>query len=126
MKQPVHPESAPKPLGPYSPGLLVGNLVFVAGQGPLDPKTGATVGDTIAEQTRQVLTNIRSILEAAGASMDEVVKSTVHLANLEDFAAFNAVYREFFSEPYPVRTTVGSALLDDILVEIDVIAVKKA
>lgn len=125
MKQPVHPESAPKPLGPYTPG-PTGNLVFVAGQGLLDPKTGATVGDTITEQTRQVLTNIRSILEAAGASMDEVVKSTVHLANLEDFAAFNAVYREFFSEPYPVRTTVGSALLDDIFVEIDVIAVKKA
>lgn len=126
MKQPVHPENAPKPLGPYSPGLIVGNMVFVAGQGPLDPATGSTVGDSIEEQTHQVLTNIRSILEASGASMDDVVKSTVHLANLEDFGGFNAVYREFFAEPYPVRTTVGSALLDDILVEMDVIAVKEA
>ncbi|MDO9514994.1 MAG: Rid family detoxifying hydrolase [Syntrophales bacterium] len=120
MKKEIRTDKAPQPIGPYSQGLVVGNMIFVAGQGPLNPETGKTP-PTIGEQTRQVMTNIKNILEAGGATMDNVVKSTVHLADLKDFQAFNEVYREFFTAPYPVRTTVGSSLLG-ILVEIDVIA----
>jgi 2-iminobutanoate/2-iminopropanoate deaminase len=110
-----------KPHGAYSPGLLVGDWVFVSGQGPYDPVTGALIGETIEEQTRQTLENIAGILAAGGASMADVVKSTVHLADLSMFSAYNAVYSTYFPDPKPVRTTVGSQLLG-ILVEIDVIA----
>lgn len=120
MKKEIRTDRSPQPIGPYSQGLIVGSRIYVAGQGPLNPETGKTPR-TIGEQTRQVMTNIRNILEAGGATMDNVVKSTVHLADLKDFDAFNEVYREFFKAPYPVRTTVGSSLLG-ILVEIDVIA----
>lgn len=122
MKKQIRTEKAPMPIGPYSQGLVVGSRIYVAGQGPLDVISGR-VPEGVSSQTRQVLTNIRTILEAGGFSMDEVVKTTVHLADLKDFEAFNAVYKEFFTEPYPVRTTVGSQLYG-ILVEIDVIAEK--
>ncbi len=122
MKKQILTEKAPMPIGPYSQGLVVGNRIYVAGQGPLDVISGK-VPEGVSSQTRQVLTNIRTILEAGGSSMDEVVKTTVHLADLKDFEAFNEVYKEFFTEPYPVRTTVGSQLYG-ILVEIDVIAEK--
>lgn len=95
-------------------------LIFVAGQGPLDPTTG-TVPVGIEAQTRQVLRNVGSILEAAGATFDDVVKVTAHLADLRDFETFDHVYGKVFHEPYPVRTTVGSQL-STILVEVDVIA----
>ncbi|MCF8565725.1 Rid family detoxifying hydrolase [Alicyclobacillus tolerans] len=121
MKEKITTSNAPQPAGPYSQGIRVGNRVYVAGQGPTDPKTGTIASDDIKEQTRQVLRNIRAILEAAGSSMDCVVKSTVHLADLKYFGEFNEAYHEFFQEPYPVRTTVGSQL-NKILVEIDVIA----
>ena len=120
MKQEIRTDRSPDPIGPYSQGLKVGNRIYVSGQGPLNHETGKTP-ETIEEQTRQVLTNIRNILEAGGATMEHVVKTTVHLADLKDFQAFNGVYKEFFKPPFPVRTTVGSALLG-ILVEIDVIA----
>lgn len=120
MKKEIRTDRSPDPIGPYSQGVKVGNRIYVSGQGPLNPVTGETP-QTIEEQTRQVLTNIRNILEAGGATMDNVVKTTVHLADLKDFQAFNGVYKEFFTIPYPVRTTVGSQLLG-ILVEIDVIA----
>ena len=120
MKREIRTDKAPQPIGPYSQGLVVGNMIYVAGQGPKNLETGKTP-ETIGEQTRQVMTNIKMILEAGGATMDNVVKSTVHLADLKDFQAFNEVYREFFTAPYPVRTTVGSEL-PGILVEIDVIA----
>lgn len=120
MKKEIFTERAPQPIGPYSQGLIVGKMIYVAGQGPLNPETGR-IPETVREQTRQVMTNIRTILDAGGATMDNVVKSTVHLADLEDFKAFNEVYEEFFKPPFPVRTTVGSSLLG-ILVEIDVIA----
>ncbi|MDR1874443.1 MAG: Rid family detoxifying hydrolase [Synergistaceae bacterium] len=120
-KKEIRTDRAPQPAGPYSQGLVVGNRVYVAGEGPKNPETNTTP-EGIEAQTRQVMTNLKNILEAGGATMDNVVKSTVHLANLEDFAKFNEVYREFFTPPYPVRTTVGSALLGGILVEIDVIA----
>lgn len=121
MKTNISTNRAPIPAGPYSQGLKVGNRVYVAGQGPTDPATGNLAGSTIETQTRQVLKNILAILEAAGASMTDVVKSTVHLNDLTHFQAFNRIYEEFFEEPYPVRTTVQSGL-NGILVEIDVIA----
>lgn len=120
MKEKIVTSHAPMPAGPYSQGIKVGNRVYVAGQGPADATTGK-VAETVEEQTRQVLLNVRSILEAAGAGMGDVVKVTAHLADLKDFQAYNEVYQEFFAEPFPVRTTVGSQL-NNILVEIDVIA----
>lgn len=121
MKKEIKTDKAPQPMGPYSQALVMRGRVYVSGQGPTDPVTG-TKPDGIEAQTRKTLTNLKNILEAAGATMDNVVKSTVHLANLADFNVFNAVYQEFFTTPYPVRTTVGSSLLGGILVEIDVIA----
>ncbi len=120
-KQLIAPEGGPKPGGAYSPGLRVGDFIFVAGQGPVDPATGELAGDTIEAQTAQVLENIKSILEAGGASMADVVKATVHLSDLGLFPRYNAVYATYFPDPKPVRTTVGSQLLG-ILVEIDVVA----
>jgi len=120
MKKEIRTEKAPAPIGPYSQAIAAGNRVYVAGQGPLNVETGK-MPETVGEQTRQVLTNIRTILEAAGATMDDVVKTTVHLADMKDFEAFNEVYKQFFKPPYPARITVSSNLLD-ILVEIDAIA----
>lgn len=120
MKKEIRTEKAPAPIGPYSQAIVAGNRVYVAGQGPLNVETGK-MPETVGEQTRQVLTNIRTILEAAGATMDDVVKTTVHLADMKDFEAFNEVYKQFFKPPYPARITVSSNLLD-ILVEIDAIA----
>ena len=118
----ISTDRAPKPGGGYSQGLRVGNLVFVAGQVPRDPQTGEMAGDTIEVQTTRVLENVKAVLEAAGASMADVVKSTVHLSDVALFSRFDAVYSTYFPEPRPVRTTVGSQL-KGILVEIDVIAV---
>lgn len=109
------------PGGAYSQGLRAGDFVFVSGQGPLDPVTGKIVGITIEEQVRGTLENVKAILEAGGASMADVVKATVHLADIGDFPRFNAVYAEYFPDPKPTRTTVES-VLKDIKVEIDVIA----
>lgn len=110
---------APLPAGPYSQGVISNGFLFTAGFGPQDPGTGE-VADGVEEQTRRVLRSIESVLQQAGANLDDVVKTTVHLQHLKrDFGAFNAVYAEFFSPPYPVRTTVGSDLYD-ILIEIDV------
>lgn len=120
-KQQIRTENAPIPAGPYSQGLRVGDFVFVAGQGPTDPATKKLAGDGIEEQTTRTLENVKAILEAAGASMGDVVKTTVHLSDLNLFGRFNKVYDTFFPDPKPVRTTVGSQLLG-ILVEIDVIA----
>ena len=120
-KIPISTPHAPAPAGPYSQGLRAGEFIFVAGQGPGDPRTGRTVEGGIEAQTRQTLENLRAILAAAGASLDDVVKATVHLSDLALFGAFNGIYAAYFSEPRPVRTTVGSQL-PGILVEIDVIA----
>lgn len=122
MKQAIKTTNAPVPAGPYSQAIVDEHYVFVAGQGPVDSATGKKP-EGITDQTRQVLTNIKNILEAAGSSMAEVVKVSAFLADLKYFAAYNEVYKEFFPEPFPVRTTVG-AQLSDILVEIDVIARK--
>lgn len=121
VKEAICTEAGPTPVGPYSQAVRAGGFLFVAGQGPLDPATRELpVG--IEAQTRQVLRNIAAILDAGGCTLDDVVKVTVHLADLGQFGAFNGVYGEYFHEPYPVRTTVGSQL-PGILVEIDAIAV---
>jgi len=123
VKQQITGKRVPRPTGAYSPGLRVGDFIFVSGQGPLDPESGQVVGTTIEEQTRQTLSNIQAILEAAGAAMDDCVKVTVHLKDINDFARFNKVYETFFGDPKPTRTTVQSGL-EGILVEIDAIAYK--
>ena len=120
-KEQIFTDKSPKPVGPYSQAIRVGEFIFVSGQGPLDPQTGKVVGDTIEVQTRRVLDNIKFILEAAGCRMENVVKSTVHLSDLALFGAFNKVYADYFPDPKPTRTTVGSQL-SGIMVEIDVIA----
>lgn len=120
MKERIVTDQAPQPVGPFSQGLKVGRRIYVAGQGPVNART-RTIPEGIAAQTAQTLDNVRAVLEAGGAGMDDVVKATVHLADMSLFKAFNAVYETYFSEPYPVRTTVQSGL-PGILVEIDVIA----
>jgi 2-iminobutanoate/2-iminopropanoate deaminase len=116
----IRTDKAPLPVGAYSQGIVSGGNIYVAGQGPKNPATG-TVPEGIEEQTRQVLTNIKNILAEGGATLDDVVKVTAHLADLGSFAAFDKVCREFFKPPFPARTTVCSGLMN-ILVEIDVIA----
>lgn len=119
----VYPAEAPKPAGPYSPGLIDGDLLFVAGQVGRDPATGQLAGESIESQARQTLVNIGTILRAAGCDYQDVVKAGIYLAQAEHFAGLNQVYREFFAEPYPARTTVICSLPDKAaLVEIDVIA----
>lgn len=120
MKKEIRTDRAPAAGGPYSQGIVAGKTIYVAGQVPKNPATGE-IPEGIAAQTRQVLENVRAVLEAGGATMNDVVKTTVHLADLDDFAAFNEVYREFFAVPYPVRTTVRSGLAG-FLVEIDAVA----
>lgn len=123
MKKVIRTDKAPAAVGPYSQGYRAGDFIFVAGQGPLDPQTGTVKGDTIEEQTRQTLENIKAILEANGASMKDVVKVTAVLTDLSNFKPMNEVYKTFFSEPFPARITYGSALvLPKMLVEIDAIA----
>jgi reactive intermediate/imine deaminase len=111
---------APPPAGPYSHFARAGGLVFTSGVVPVDPATGM-VPDGAGEQTRLALRNLGVVLAAAGVGFGDVVKTTVHLADLADFAEFNQAYQEFFTQPYPVRTTVGSALAG-VLVEIDAVA----
>ncbi|MEF3403596.1 RidA family protein [Agromyces sp. CCNWLW203] len=113
--------NAPKPAGPYSHGVVANGFLYTAGFGPQDPATGEVVPGGVAEQTRQVLRNIGAVLAEYALTFDDVVKVTAHLEDLADFAEYNGAYAEFFSEPYPVRTTVGSRLAN-ILVEIDVVA----
>ena len=121
----IYTEAAPKPIGPYSQAVRVGNLLFVAGQIPVDPKTGEVVGRDIREQTRQVLENIKAVLEAAGYTLDDVVMAFVFLANMEHFPAFNEVYAQYFKDKPPARVTVQAARLPrDVLVEIAVIAAR--
>lgn len=122
MRHEIRTDAAALPAGAYSQGIRVGNLVFTAGMGPIDPVSRKVAGDTIEEQTELTIDNLSAILEEAGTSLDHVVKATVHLRDLSDFAAFNRVYERRFGDPKPVRTTVGSDLLG-IMVEIDLVAV---
>ena len=123
MKDRVHTDSAPKAIGPYSQAIRANGLVFASGQIPLDPATMQIVEGGIREQTERVLNNLAAVLQAAGSSLDRVVKTTVFLADLADFAEMNETYGRFFGEAPPARSTVEVARLPrDVRVEIDVIA----
>jgi 2-iminobutanoate/2-iminopropanoate deaminase len=115
--------SAPKPVSAYSQAIQTGSLVFLAGQIPLDPTTGKVVSGTIAEETERVIENMRAVLSAAGLTLDNVVKTTVYLIDMADFAAFNQVYAQHFSKDPPARTTVAVAALPlGVRVEVEAIA----
>ena len=119
----ISTKKAPAAIGPYSQAIQVGNLVYTSGQIPIDPATDAFVEGDIKEQTRQSLTNVKSILEEVGLTMNNVVKTTVFMADMGDFADMNSVYAEFFTEPYPARSAVAvKTLPKGSLVEIEVIA----
>ena len=123
MKQVISTHQAPAAIGPYSQAIRVGNLLYTSGQIPINPATGNFVEGGIKEQTRQSLTNIKAILEEAGLTLSNVVKTTVFLADMNDFADMNAVYAEFFAEPYPARSAVAvKTLPKGALVEIEVVA----
>lgn len=124
-KSAVSTPKAPAAIGPYSQAIQAGDTVYVSGQIPIDPATGVFAGDDIQTQTRQSLTNIQNILAQAGLGMENVVKTTVLLKHIGDFAAMNEVYAEFFTEPYPARAAFQAAALPkDALVEIEAVAVK--
>jgi 2-iminobutanoate/2-iminopropanoate deaminase len=122
-KEIVRSSNAPQPIGPYSQGTLAAGFLFVSGQGAIDPKVGQIVTGDIEAQTKQVLTNIKNIVEAAGLSMNDIVKVSVFLKNMEDFKRMNEVYKSFFTENPPARTTVETRLpLPNMLIEIEAIA----
>jgi 2-iminobutanoate/2-iminopropanoate deaminase len=124
MRQAVSTPQAPAAIGPYSQAIRAGQLLFVSGQVPIDPQTGQIVPGDIAAQTHRVMRNLGQILEAAGASYDNVVRTTVFLADLEDFSVMNEVYGGYFTQPAPARATVQvSRLPKDARIEIDLIAV---
>ena len=124
---PISTEKAPAAIGPYSQAIQVGNLVYTSGQIPIDPATGMIVTGGIKEQTLQSLTNVKAILEEVGLTMSNVLKTTVFMADMGDFADMNSVYAEFFTEPYPARSAVAvKTLPKGALVEIEVIAEVKA
>lgn len=124
MRELVTAAGAPKPIGPYSPAIKVGNLLFLSGSIPLDPVSGALVAGGITEQTTRVLENIKGLLEAAGATFHNVARTTVFMVDLGEFGEMNEVYSKYFSAPYPARSTVQVVKLPrDVRVEIDVIAV---
>lgn len=119
----IQTDKAPAAIGPYVQGKVVGNLLFASGQVPLSPETGQVVGETIQEQTEQVLKNIAAILTAAGTDFDHIVKTTCFLADMDDFVAFNEVYATAFQGEFPARSAVEVARLPrDVKVEIEVIA----
>jgi 2-iminobutanoate/2-iminopropanoate deaminase len=123
MRQRVQTDNAPAAIGPYSQAIKAGGFVFVSGQIPIDPKTGEFVSGGIAEQTEQVLKNVSAVLEASGSSLDQVVKTTVFLADMKEFSGMNEVYARFFTGPPPARATVAAAGLPrDARVEIEVVA----
>ncbi len=123
MKKEVKTDKAPQAIGPYSQGIIANGFLFCSGQIPIVPETGALLGGSIEDQTRQVLKNVSAVLAAAGRSLDDVVKCTVFLQDMNDFAAMNKVYGEFFKTPYPSRAAVQAARLPrDVKVEIEAIA----
>jgi len=123
VKEIISTDKAPGAIGPYSQAVKTGNMVFVSGQIPIDPATGQFVSEDVAEQTDQVFKNLRAVLEAAGSGLDKVVKTTVFLADMNDFAAMNEVYGTYFTAEHPARATVQAARLPrDARVEIECIA----
>ncbi len=124
MKEIVSTDKAPGAIGPYSQAIKGGGMIFCSGQIPIDPVTGEFVSDTVAQQTEQVLRNLGEVLRAAGTSLDNVVKTTVFLADMDDFSEMNEVYGRFFNENKPARATIQAARLPrDARVEIDCIAI---
>ena len=125
MRTPIQTDKAPRPIGPYSQGIVEGDFIFLAGQGPTNPATGKLDTGGIASETRQTFENMKAILEAGGSSLDKVVKCNVYLRDINDFAAMNEVYKTYFKPPYPARTTIqAGALPGGIAVEIECIARK--
>src|SRR5262245_58113647 len=125
MRNAVATEQAPKPMGPYSQAIVEGDFVFVAGQGPTNPATGKRELGDVRSETKRTFENLRAILEAAGSSLDHVMKCNVYLRDINDFAAMNEVYETFFTAPFPARTTIqAGALPGGIAVEIECIATK--
>ncbi len=122
-KAEIQTVGAPKPGGSYSQGIRAGGFVFTAGQVGIDPTTGKLAGDTIEAQTAQVLDNLAAVLAAAGAGLADVVKVTAFLTDMSQFAGYDAVYRTYFPEPRPARSSVGAQLAGDFLVEIEAVAV---
>ena len=126
MKKVISTPKAPAAIGPYSQAIQVGNLIYTSGQIPIDPATGQLVEGGVKEQARQSLSNIQAILQEAGLTMTSVVKTTVFMADMADFAEMNSVYAEFFTEPYPARSAVAvKTLPKNALVEIEVVAEKE-
>jgi 2-iminobutanoate/2-iminopropanoate deaminase len=124
-KKPVFTEKAPQPVGPYSQAVISGDFVFVSGQIAIEPKTSKVIGGRIEAQTVQVLENIKHILESIDLTLNDVVKTSVFLSNLNDFKSFNRVYSRYFPENPPARTTAQAGLMAGFLVEIDAIAKKR-
>lgn len=125
MKQIIHTPMAPAPIGPYSQAVQAGNFLFVSGQIPLDPTTGELVNGSVSDEAHQVMKNLKALLEQAGMTFSNVVKTSIFLKSMDDFAAVNTVYGSFFSGDYPARETVAVAgLPKDVRVEISVIAVQ--
>ncbi len=125
-KKAVVPKRGPKPVGPYSPAVTYGELVFVSGQGPMNPDTGSVERGDVASEMKIVMENVRLLLEEAGSGLDRVLKTTVYLADMDDFSRMNELYKTYFTEPFPARTTIQAAKLPlGIKVEIDVIASRR-
>lgn len=123
-KKQIHTQQAPAAIGPYSQGIDLGSLVFTSGQIPVCPADG-TISDDILQQTHQCLQNVKAVLEAVGSSLDRVVKTTVFIADMDQFAAINGVYEQYFTQPYPARSCVQAAKLPKgVGIEIEAIALK--
>ncbi len=125
MKNVISTDKAPAAIGPYSQAIEVNGLVYTSGVIPVNPATGEIVGSTAAEQADQAIGNLKNLVEAAGSSMDKVIKTVVFIKNMDDFGKINEVYGKYFSEPYPARSCVEVARLPkDVLIEIEAIAAK--
>ena len=122
MKEIVSTNNAPSAIGPYSQAVKVGGMLYASGQNPIDPATGVIVEGGIKEQTLQALNNVKAIVEAAGVTMDNVVKTTVFMADMSDFADMNSIYAQFFREPFPARSAVAvKSLPKGAMIEIEVV-----
>jgi 2-iminobutanoate/2-iminopropanoate deaminase len=126
MKKFIKTQNAPQPLGPYSQGIKAGNMLFVSGQGSIDPKTGKMLGEDIETQTRQTMQNIKAVVEASGFSMSDLVKVSIYLKNASEFQKMNEIYKTFFSQNPPTRTTVQTGFVNSsMLIEIDAVAYRE-
>jgi 2-iminobutanoate/2-iminopropanoate deaminase len=125
MRKAVQTDKAPKPVGPYSQAIIEGDFIFIAGQGPIDPATNTLQLSDARSETKRVFENMKAILQAAGSSLEQVVKCNVYLRDINDFAAMNEIYQTYFTPPFPARTTIqAGALPGGIAVEIECIARK--